>query len=1301
MMHSFIKHSILTLRRLGWAVFAVTMFFFLLLLSLRYWLLPDIERYRPNIAAAISQVAGQVISIERIDANWDGLHPYLRLYGVRVHDKQGIPVLILTELDGSLSWRSLLYGELLFREIRIERPVLNIHRDAEGVIHIAGGTFDQEDADNGFFDWLLSQRQLLINDADVYWLDEPRAAPVLYLKKVGLRMHNKDGQHRFGLRLTPPDKVAAPIDIRGDFTGESVNALDQWRGRLFAQLNHVDLGALQTWLSFPGELEFDRGSGAFRAWIGMEGKSVTSWIADVNLHEAYMHWAKDLPRLDLTHLRGRVGWKRNSDADQREDEWFAQQLSVAIENELLVKPVNILWQRWELDGEISEENKLRIDDLDLSVVASLISYLPIENSLQKHFSELSPKGAIEHAQIYWQGDWTRPLSFTMEGSFHNLAMKEFGKLPPVSGISGSVKVSEQGGSLSLDSDRASMKLFEALDEPLELDRLIAQVDWKISPDQDKTLFKFNHIAFANRYVSGTMHGRYHSGASEQLGTIDLAGELTNAEVSYVKRYLAVVADREAAQNWLDKVIVGGRLEEVKFAIQGDLSKSSSELRDKLALKLITKITDTTVNLPEGWPSVTDIQADLSFQDNQLEMAISRARMADIVVKDTRLRIADLDAPQPILQLKGGAEGATQNIINLIEKSPLNLHAADFSYQGNITGNGKLRLELAMPIKLYRDKSKHIELMGHYQFIDNKIDLGHDLPALSKVNGLLAFTESTLTIEDVRAQMMGGPVKINSIALPNEGMRIVAAGKANFDHLHSPKPDHSASTLQLWLQFMQGVTDWSAVFDISEKGIDVKVESPLVGAASSLPEPFAKTAGEMIPFSFEKKSIDSEHEILRFRYGEVVTAEIQRVRGENGHYYPARGAMNFRAAPAELPKDTVTFVHGTIPVLEWDRWKALFDRHDEITARSGQAGRGIKALLTDRVNFNLNIGRLDFLGSRFNEFVLNANKHGGQWHTSVVSKEVIGDIVWDSVRKEAFARLKKMVKPETIPESDSVVKKKNQPKDWPIMDLHADEFYVGERLLGKLVLLAHQQIDGWHIDQLQITHADSSLLMQGVWQNRITPFQMQAEVELRAKSIGKFLARLGYPGRIARGKGEVAGSLVWMGEPFSIDFPSLSGNLRVAAQRGQFTRFKPGVSKLLGIFDLKSLPRRLTLDFYDVFSQGFGFDDILGDVRITRGVAVTDELQIAGSAAYLAVSGEIDLTEETQALLVKTFPSLGLATPVVGIASMIANQSLKDPFDRVLFNEYVITGTWDKPVVVKSQNSQEIKESQQEFKRNEN
>jgi uncharacterized protein YhdP len=586
-----------------------------------------------------------------------------------------------------------------------------------------------------------------------------------------------------------------------------------------------------------------------------------------------------------------------------------------------------------------------------------------------------------------------------------------------------------------------------------------------------------------------------------------------------------------------------------------------------------------------------------------------------------------------------------------------------------------------------------ELAGSYQFINNNIELAKDLPVLSEVNGVVAFTQSGLTIKEMSAQVLGGPVTIDAITLPNKELQIKAKGNVNFDRLQPAKVDQPANTLQLWMQFMQGATDWSAVFDISENGLEMMIQSSLMGAASSLPEPFSKSAAEQIPFSFVKKAIDSKQEVLHFRYGEVVTAEIQRARGEDGHYYPVRGVMNFRAAPAELPKDISTWVHGEISVLEWDRWQTLFKRHDELTALSGQPGRGVKALLTDRVKLDLTIGRLDFLRSRFNRFVLSAIKQDKHWDTTVVSNEVIGDIDWNSGTKgKAVARLKKLVMPEAVPEHHHALERKNQSKEWPVIDLRADEFIVKEKLLGELVLLAEQQTEGWHIDKLQITHANSTFLMKGLWQNQMMPFQMQAEIKLQANNIGKFLSRLGYPGRIARGEGELEGALTWFGEPFYMDFPSLSGNLKVTAQRGQFTKFKPGMSKLLGIFDLKSLPRRLTLDFYDVFSQGFGFEDILGNVRILKGVAATDELQIAGSAAYLAVSGEIDLVAETQALLVKMFPSLGLVTPVAGIASMIASQSLKDPFDRVLFSEYAITGTWDEPIVVKSQSSQENKDN---------
>lgn len=150
----------------------------------------------------------------------------------------------------------------------------------------------------------------------------------------------------------------------------------------------------------------------------------------------------------------------------------------------------------------------------------------------------------------------------------------------------------------------------------------------------------------------------------------------------------------------------------------------------------------------------------------------------------------------------------------------------------------------------------------------------------------------------------------------------------------------------------------------------------------------------------------------------------------------------------------------------------------------------------------------------------------------------------------------------------------------------------------------------------------------------------------------------------------------------MDFATLYGSLQLDAQHGQFTELKPGIGRLLGVFDLKSLPRRLTLNFYDVFGKGFGFDELNGHISIKSGVASVDDLYIAGSAAELILKGEWDLVNETQTLNLKVFPSFGLATPIAGIAAMIAKRALQDPFDRVLLNEYAITGSWSDPVVVR-------------------
>ena len=238
-------------RVIAWSVLAAGLVCASVVLMLRYWILPDIENYRDDIARIVSEKARQKITIGSISANWDGLRPQLMLEQVTVHDAGGAPALVLSRVDHTLSWLSLATLQLRFHSLDIHSPTLNIRRDAQGKLSVAGIEVTGGEDGGGFADWLLNQRKIEIRDATIVWTDELRGAPQLDLKSVRLQIVNRGGNHEFGLRAVPPQKLAGPLDVRGHLTGRSVKALADWNGRLFLDLDYADIAAWRTWVSYP------------------------------------------------------------------------------------------------------------------------------------------------------------------------------------------------------------------------------------------------------------------------------------------------------------------------------------------------------------------------------------------------------------------------------------------------------------------------------------------------------------------------------------------------------------------------------------------------------------------------------------------------------------------------------------------------------------------------------------------------------------------------------------------------------------------------------------------------------------------------------------------------------------------------------------------------------------------------------------------------------------------------------------------------------------------------------------------
>jgi uncharacterized protein YhdP len=154
---------------------------------------------------------------------------------------------------------------------------------------------------------------------------------------------------------------------------------------------------------------------------------------------------------------------------------------------------------------------------------------------------------------------------------------------------------------------------------------------------------------------------------------------------------------------------------------------------------------------------------------------------------------------------------------------------------------------------------------------------------------------------------------------------------------------------------------------------------------------------------------------------------------------------------------------------------------------------------------------------------------------------------------------------------------------------------------------------------------------------------------------------------------------------------MGGQLALAMEAGQFLKAEPGAARLLGVLSLQALPRRLLLDFRDVFQQGFAFDSVSGDVTIAQGVASTNNLRMRGVQAAVLMEGEANLQRETQDLKVVVVPEINAGTaslayaainPAIGLGTFLAQLFLRKPLAEAGTREFHITGSWDDPKVEK-------------------
>jgi len=347
------------------------------------------------------------------------------------------------------------------------------------------------------------------------------------------------------------------------------------------------------------------------------------------------------------------------------------------------------------------------------------------------------------------------------------------------------------------------------------------------------------------------------------------------------------------------------------------------------------------------------------------------------------------------------------------------------------------------------------------------------------------------------------------------------------------------------------------------------------------------------------------------------------------------------------------------------------------------------------------------GRQLNNVLVSGSREGYVWRSNLDAKEFSGYLEYrQSTNQNAgciYARLARLSLP---PSADQTVESllEDSPLSIPALDIVVEDLELRGKKMGRVEIeavnteaTAPRMATGreWRLNKLNISVPEASFKASGRWITSKEGAQ-QANTEMSFKldisDAGDLLNRLGTKDALRGGAGKLEGQISWQGSPMTLHYPSLDGRFNVNMGRGQFLQAEPGVAKLLGVLSLQALPRRLLLDFRDVFSAGFAFDTIRGDVLIQHGIASTRNLQMKGVNAVVQMDGSSDIAKETQSLRVLILPEVDAGTasllagialnPAIGLSTFLAQLILKQPLRRVNTQEFLIDGSWTEPKVTK-------------------
>lgn len=1256
-------------RRTLWYGLAAALVLMALAFGVASQLLPLAERHPDRIAAFLSERVHRPVVFDRVETQWTRRGPLLRLDNLRLGSgaetlRVGDAEMLVSQYAGLLPGRS-------FTELRLRGLDLTLERDANGRWQVRGLPGETTPGEDPFAQLDgLGELQVVGGRLAIH---APSLGIQAQLPRVDLRLRVDGDRVRIGARAWVRDGVA-PVQATLDFdrvTGEG-------RGHLLAR--DVDLGAWSPLLRFAGAA-VEAGTGRTEAWLRLRAHRVSEVQVDgaferVGLRGAPFADGSAPPRVRLHALALRARWLAVADG------WRLDASRLRIDD----GAARVLDGLSVGGGRRQGLRARRLDVGPLLQVAALGNRMP--PALRRWLVDAAPRGTATNLQVASAGSALR-VSARLDG----VGFAPVGHAPGFTGMAGDLAGDEAGFAMRLDP-RAPFR-FDwpagfGVPHPARLDGLVA--GWREGAGW--------RIGTGALRVRGSDFGANVRGGIwfQNDGTrpwIDLAADLDTTGIPAAKGFWIHHMMPPAAVHWLDAALVGGRLEGAHALVSGDLDdwpfRNAPGDPARGLFQVTAHLADATLRFQPDWPAAAHVDGDIAFVADGFHVS-GKGVLAGVGIRHFDAGIERFGEAPLLVNAQGG--GDASRLLALLRASPLQHEYGETL--DNLSASGLASVTFGLDLPLHRDEGG-AKIDGTVALAGVRMEEKRWKLVFEDARGRAHYGSGGFAAERLAVRHEGAPARLSLRAGDETHDRreaFEAALEGNFaaDRLLQRVPELG------WLQGRaSGRSDWTALLAIPRapgpaQPARLQLRSNLVGTALDLPAPLAKPAAATLPATIDTTLPVGEGEVR------VVLGRRVALRARSGAQTGVRVVLGSDTV-ADPPPPSGLVVTGRTDALDTLEWVAVARAAGNPGAQArdgrGETGEGLALRRID-----LSAARLNLLGATFPETRLQLARAG-----DAIVVQLQGDALEGSVRVPdaegatvagRFDRVRWPVLPPQAPDAaapppgraaadDSAT----DPAAVPPLSIDVADLHVGDAVLGAASLRTQPVASGMRITRLQAQAPKQKIDATGEWLGRGIAARTHLAMTVDSGDFGALLAGLGYGGQLAEGKGRTVLDARWPGSPGDFSAPMLDGTLSLDVADGRLTELEPGAGRVLGLLGVAQLPRRLTLDFRDLFDKGFTFDRMHGHVRVADGKASTDDLAIAGPAAQIGIRGTTDLRTQTFDQSIEVVPRAGnLLTAVGAIAGgpvgaaigAAANAVLRKPLGQLAAKSYRVTGPWKEPKV---------------------